>query len=73
MARAAALHGPPVALSWWRAAAFYAGLVLLLVVFSPSLGELAHRLVAADMLQQTLLIMLVAPLLLQNGPESPWS
>jgi putative membrane protein len=67
-ARATALHGPPVALSWWRAAGFYAGLVLLLVVFSPSLGELAHRLFAADMLQQTLLIVLAAPLLLLGEP-----
>jgi cytochrome c oxidase assembly factor CtaG len=55
----------------WRAQAFYAGLIALIIAFEPPLDELADRLFWAHMLQHMLLQMVVPPLLVLGAPWVP--
>lgn len=54
-----------------RAAAFYAGLAVILLALVSPLASLAERLFAAHMIQHLLLIMVGVPLVLLGGPTVP--
>ena len=56
----------------WRAQAFYAGLIALLVAIEPPLDELADKLFWAHMLQHMLLQMVAPPLLVLGAPWLPF-
>lgn len=55
-------------LRWWRAAAFYAGLLLVLVTLNSPLDTLADTWLWAHMVQHDLLTIVVPPLLLLGAP-----
>jgi putative membrane protein len=55
----------------WRAEAFYAGLVVLLLATEPPLDGLADKLFWAHMLQHMLLQMVAPPLLVLGAPWLP--
>ena len=56
----------------WRAQAFYAGLIALVVAIEPPLDELADKLFWAHMLQHMLLQMVAPPLLVLGAPWLPF-
>src|SRR5258706_514391 len=56
---------------WWRAAAFAAALLVLLLALDSPLESLADRFLWAHMLQHELLTLGVAPLLLFSAPWLP--
>ena len=55
----------------WRAEAFYAGLVALVVATQPPLDGLADRSFSAHMVQHLLLQMVAPPLLVLGAPWLP--
>jgi putative membrane protein len=55
-------------LHWWRVAAFFAGLLVLLTALDSPLDTLADRWLWVHMIQHDLLTMVVPPLLLLGAP-----
>jgi len=55
----------------WRAVAFFAGLVMLMLALCSPLDPLGHFLLQAHMIQHLLLMMVVPPLLWLGAPVAP--